>query len=193
MDNNARDPESRWPNDSDRMFVESAWAHDARLTCDPSERFYRLPMGFKRAADILIERANADPCDRQNVIYAALYCYRQSIELYLKRMIDEFGPGAQNTHDLKVLWDRFMEVIHDRTPQDSIGLEAARRLVGEMHDADRKSDGFRFPAARDGAPFPFGDRGVDLVNLFDVMAGLENFFECVYMDYQNWTSAYGTT
>jgi hypothetical protein len=44
-----------------------------------------------------------------------------------------------------------------------------------------------------GTPFPFGDRGIDPVNLSDVMAGLENFFECVYMDYQNWTSAHGPT
>jgi hypothetical protein len=38
-----------------------------------------------------------------------------------------------------------------------------------------------------------GNRGIDSVNLSDIMAGLLNFFECVYMDYQNWTSSHGQT
>jgi hypothetical protein len=54
-----------------------------------------------------------------------------------------------------------------------------------MHQADQKSDGFRFPAGRDGSPFDFGDRSVDLDNLREVMQGLENFFECVYLDFTN--------
>ena len=57
-------------------------------------------------ADLLIERAAADVSDRANVIYAALFCYRQSIELFLKRLIDEFDVKAyrhNNTYDLRVL------------------------------------------------------------------------------------------
>jgi hypothetical protein len=181
----ADEPDARWPRHGDRLFVGASWASDAHLVRDPRERFYRLPMGYKRAADLLIERAAADVSDRANVIYAALFCYRQSIELFLKRLIDEFGAKAHrhnNTHDLRVLWDRFMEIVKARGREGTVGLVAAKSLVMEMHGADQKSDGFRFPTNVAGLPFAFGDQGIDLSNLYEVMAGLENLFESAYLD-----------
>ncbi|MDB5352828.1 MAG: hypothetical protein JWN86_4075 [Planctomycetota bacterium] len=176
--------ESPWPKDDDRLFLESAWAYDAHVVIDPGERFYRMPKGYKRAADILIEQAASNLADRSNVIYAALFCYRQSIELYLKKIIDMFGDGKvyspKNTHKLSILWERFGCIVNERGGSESIGLNAAQKLVAEMHEADQQSDGFRFPTTRDNEPFAFGDRGIDLENLRRVMQGLDNFFECAY-------------
>ena len=180
------DFESRWPKDGDRLFIELAWAYDAHVVRDPAERFYRMPMGYKRAGDILIDQASADVIDRRNVIYAALFCYRQSIELFLKSLIEAFGNGKvfspKNTHELIPLWERFMSILDEHENAKSIGQSAAQRLVAEMHEADQRSDGFRFPTDPDGAPFAFGDRGVDLANIREVMQGLVNFFECAYLD-----------
>lgn len=75
-----------------------------------------------------------------------------------------------------------MCILNERGRAESVGLSAAQRLVAEMHEADQRSDGFRFPTARDGAPFAFGDRGIDLAHLREVMQGLVNFFECAYLD-----------
>jgi hypothetical protein len=121
-------------------------------------------------------------------VYAALFCYRQSIELFLKGLVSEFSTETHKqkpTHDLDILWDRFAEVVRARDRQEAIGLSAAHALVKEMHDADAKSDGFRFPTDINGAPFSFGDRGIDLANLREVMRGLQNFFECVYLDFEH--------
>lgn len=182
----AEDFEASWPKDGDRLFVEFALAYDAPVVRDPRERFYRMPMGYKRAGDILIDQAATVVVDRCNIIYAALFCYRQSIELFLKRLIEEFGNGKvyspKNTHELSRLWERFMCIVNERASSESLGLSAAQKLVAEMHEADQKSDGFRFPTGRDGSPFVFGDRGIDLDNVRKVMQGLENFFECVYLD-----------
>lgn len=181
------DFETRWPQEGDRLFVESKWAYDAHIICDPEERFYRMPMGFKRAGDILVDQAATAVVHRANVIYPALFCYRQSIELHLKRLIEEFGQGTvasqKNTHDLSILWERFMHIANERRASESIGLSAAQRLVHEMDSADKKSDGFRFPTGTDGKPFLFGGRGIDLDNLREVMQGLENFFECIYLEF----------
>ena len=183
------DPELRWPQMGDRLFVESSWAYDARVIGDPKERFYRMPMGYKRAGDLLIDRAAADVVDRSNIIYAALFCYRQSIELYLKQLIDEFGKEKKffpkNTHDLSQLWERFVCVANEMGGCESIGFNEAQKLVDELHDADQKSDGFRFPADKRGEPFFSGDKGIDLNNMREVMQGLENFFECFYLDWSN--------
>lgn len=180
--------DTRWPRDSDRLFVEQSWARDAQIVSDPKERFYRMPMGYMRAADLLVEHAMNDIVDRKNVVYAALFCYRQAIELFLKSLLVEFSTAADQqkpTHDLDILWDRFAEVVRSRDRQETIGLSAARSLVKEMHVADERSDGFRFPADNKGVPFSFGDRGVDLANLREVMRGLQNFFECAHLDFEH--------
>ena len=181
------DFESRWPKVGDVFFVESSWAYDAHVVRDPSERFYRMPKGYKRAGDILIDQAATNQDDRSNVIYAALFCYRQAIELFMKKLIETFGNGKayspMNTHELNTLWERFMCVVNERGRSDSIGLFEVGKLVAEMHEADQKSDGFRYPTDRTGSPFAFGDQGIDLGNLREVMQGLANFFECVYLDF----------
>jgi hypothetical protein len=179
------DFESRLPRDGDCLLKESTWAFDAQVVSDPAERFYRMPMGYKRAGDLLIDQAMTNVVDRSNVIYPALFCYRQSIELSLKRMVAEFGFGRvytpRNTHNLIVLWDRFMDVVRDCGMGGSFGLPAAKELVIEMHAADEGSDGFRFPTDRNGAPFCLGDGGIDLDNLREVMDALVNLLECAYM------------
>ena len=183
------DFESRWPKDGDRLFIDSARVYDAHVVRDPGERFYRMPMGYKRAGDILIDQAIMDVVDRANVIYAALFCYRQSIELFLKKLIDTFGNGKvyspKITHELSDLWERFMCIVNERGSEETIGLSAAQSLVAEMHEADKKSDGFRFPTDTRDAPFAFGDRGIDLANVREVMQGLVNFFEGVYLAFSH--------
>jgi hypothetical protein len=182
---NVDDFESRLPKDGDSLFRESAWAYDAHIVRDPAERFYRMPMGYKRAGDLLIDQAAVNVVDRANVIYPALFCYRQSIELSLKRFVEEFGGGREDPsrtqHKLRALWDSFMQIATDRGMGNSIELLAARKLVTELNDADERSDGFRFPSDGKGNAFRFGDQGIDLDNLREVMQGLDNFFECTYM------------
>lgn len=183
----AEDYDLRWPKEGDRLFVGSAWAYDAHIVRDPKERFYRMPMGYKRAGDILINQAAADVVDRANIIYAALFCYRQSIELFLKSLIEEFGKGKvyspKNTHDLNLLWERFMCIDNERGRSEQIDLSTVQKLIAEMHNADQKSDTFRFPADGNNTPFDFGDKGIDLNNVREVMQGLVNFFECAYLDF----------
>lgn len=177
------------PVNGDRLFVPSSWAYDAHMVSDPRERFYRLPMGYKRAGDILIDQANANVIDRKNIIYSAIFCYRQAVELFLKSLIDEFGGGKvyapKQTHDLNRLWERFMCIANERRATDLEGLAAAQRLVSEFQNADERSDGFRFPTDYKNAPFEFGDKSIDMDNLRRVMQALANFFECVDLTFQH--------
>jgi hypothetical protein len=188
-DEEDEDLELRWPREGDHMFVEAEAPSDARVAGDPAERFYRMPMGYKRAGDILLDHIKSDLADRGNVIYPALFCYRQSIELFLKKIVDEFGSddlrSQKKTHDLCLLWKQFMQVIAERGRADSVGLDTVEKLVREMNGADEKSDAFRFATDMKGTPFPSGDRGIDLMALREAMQGLQNFFECCYLAYQH--------
>jgi hypothetical protein len=180
--------ELRWPKDGDRLFIE-ANRSGARVTGSPPERFYRMPMGYKRAGDILVERAMGDLADRPNLIYPALFCYRQSIELFLKQIVERFCPedlrAQKKTHNLDVLWLRFIQVVRNRGGADSVGFESAAKLVHEMNVADEKADAFRFPTDMTDLPFQFGDRALNPSALREAMQALQNFFECCYMAYEN--------
>lgn len=178
-------PKTRWPTGEDHLFREGLRAYDAPVTSHVGEREYRLPMGYKRAADLLLERAAGDPSDRRNVIYPALFCYRQSIELFLKQLI-RFGNGEYpRGHRLDELWKRFIRVARDRGLGDSMGITAAGTLVLELHAADERSDGFRYPVDRNGHAFVFSDRCIDIDNLLDIMDRLTNFLECAAMAFSH--------
>src|ERR1700722_7320863 len=66
------DLEDRWPQEGDRLFIETNGACDAHVVRAPKERRFRMPRGYKRAGDILIEQAGSDLIDRRNTIYPAL-------------------------------------------------------------------------------------------------------------------------
>jgi HEPN domain-containing protein len=174
--------ETRWPTDEDRLFREGHPAYDAPVTSHVGEREYRLPMAYKRAGDLLLERNAEDPVDRRNVICPALFCYRQSIELFLKKLV-RLGKGEHpHGHRLNELWQSFMRVSRDRGFGDSMGITAAEALILELHAADERSDGFRYPVDGKGHPFASSDRRIDVDNLLDVMTGLTSFLECAAME-----------
>ena len=68
----------RLPAAGDRLFVRG---RDLFLAKEVDERNYRLLQGYKRAGDILIQRALADPYDRDNLVFPAIFNYRHYIEL----------------------------------------------------------------------------------------------------------------
>jgi hypothetical protein len=177
--------DDKWPKDGDQLFKLVRWPDGAPVVTDPAERRYRLPKGYKRAGDLLIQHAADGILDGRFLIYTVLYCYRHSIELFLKVLLWDFGSGNVNSHNLEKLWDAFMVIVEDRHDTESVGLSAAEKLVKEMHAADIRADGFRFPADTKDQPFAFGDNSIDLDNLRRVMSGLVNFFECVDLQ---WTA-----
>ena len=176
--------EERWPKDSDRLFDSGSPHVSAHVLADPAERFYRMPQGYLRAGDLLVEHALVDLVDGRNILYPALFCYRHAVELYLKQLIEDFGlqqVKRRANHRLLDLWKDFKAILQERGYADSLGVAAVEALIQEMDRADSRSDGFRYPTARDGNPFAFGDRDVDLERLRDSMHAIQNFLECAHM------------
>ena len=169
---NADDMATRWPQEDDRFFEDTGLAKDTFLAGDSGERSYRLPKGYKLAGDVLLERIAAGSVEESNLFYPALFCYRQSLELFLKTTLGRFGKRAKNTHNLKSLWEAFLEMCKERGQEQADGLAAAEKLVLEMHEADQRSDAFRFPTDASGAPFAFGDRRLDMGRLTETIQGL---------------------
>jgi hypothetical protein len=177
------DLDTCWPRDGDSLFPKTERAIDTFIAGRAAERFYRLPKGYKAAGDILTEQISAGNIHEANLIFPALFCYRQSLELFLKSILERFGQGTRNTHDLKYLWDEYKRLVDERGHANTDGLEAAAKLVTEMHAADRRSDAFRFATDSSGGSFDFGDRRLDVVRLREAMQALQNFFECCYLSF----------
>lgn len=181
--------EARLPKAGDRLFIQSSWAFDSHITPHPDERFYRLPMGYKRAGDILVEQAISNLTDRPNIIYAAIYCYRLAVELHLKRLIHTLHNSKQSKlkagHNLIKLWKTFFELLKAHNMSDVCNIQAVQSLVIEMHIADKNSDGFRYPADHSDIPFNLCPTSIDLENLQHAMLNLDDFFENIYFGLSN--------
>jgi hypothetical protein len=136
----------RLPEAGDRLFGPG---RDSFFAKEINERKYRLLEGYKRAGDILIENAFADPYDRDNLIFPAIFNFRHYIELALKAIIEEHGPFAgvsieQKNHKLLELWQLFLGIAaafgYDCSEATVV---AVGRCVDEFATVDAGSTAFR--------------------------------------------------
>ena len=94
------------------------------------------------------------------------------------------GINYQKDHDLNKLWENFVEVIAWHYDQDVFDdtFNVGHRCVQEIENFDKNSYSFRYSADKRNRIVEFPLAGLDLVNLHDVMNGIQNFFECISMD-----------
>ena len=174
----------RWPGTEDRLFVSSRAFTPAQ---SPDERLYRLTRGYKRAGDLLVEKALGNPADQRNLIYPIVFCYRHYIQLALKGVIEDHGPvlGIYHgkDHNLKELWELFEKICQAHSRGDSDGLATVAACIHELAEVDSGSFSFRYARTKKGEPITLPKDGFDLITLHDVMNGIENFFECADLDF----------
>ena len=177
-----------WPKLNDKAFVEARPFHGAWIAKRSDERLFRMIKGFHEAGDLLVSESKAEPRRALDLIYPAIFAYRQSLELQLKYLLVEFGPVAGEipdfrTHDVKALWSKCKRVVvffeRDFEPNDDEGFRAAEAQIAEFDAVDPGSDAFRFAHDTKGRPVRLLLSEVDLANLRKVMANLHNFLECV--------------
>jgi hypothetical protein len=176
----------RWPKAGDRLLSPG---RDSFLAEGAAERNYRLLRGYKRAGDILIQSALAERCDRDSLIFPALFNYRHYIELALKAIIEDHGAfagvslGSKN-HKLPELWQLVLKVAA-AFGDDCSDAVAVGRCIDEFSTVDASSTAFRYACNLDGSTPTLPSDGLDLVRLHDVMNGIENFFECADLDFSH--------
>jgi hypothetical protein len=92
---------SMWPSPREALFVETHPFRGAWAASQSDERLYRMIQGFRDAGDLLAAEGAADPNRAQNLLYPAIFNYRQSIELHLKYILMAYGPLAGEKPDFK--------------------------------------------------------------------------------------------
>ena len=172
----------RWPKVGDRLLSPD---HRVYLAETEGERNYRLLRGYKRAGDVLVEQALSDRANLLNLIFPALFNYRHYIELALKAIIAEHGASVgirlgKLDHKLLDIWALFLKVVaafgHDKSDEATV---AVGNCIAEIDHVDSGATAFRYAQNLKGNILELPKDGLDLVQLRDVMNGIENFFEAV--------------
>lgn len=184
--------EPRWPKVGDRLFATAnQWWQNATVDHSTFSRMVMMESGFKEAGDILVEKARGDNYYTSVFIYPILFCYRHSLELALKYIINQYGRAAgirSNTveHDLVRLWPDCRVVIEFYHPDnDDPALEAVEACIAEFAKIDPGSDAFRYPTNAKGQSITINLPPIDLFQLRDTMEAIHNFFTGVdgYIDH----------
>jgi hypothetical protein len=173
-----------WPRRGMRAFIETRPFGGAWLARRADERMYRMIKGFRAAGDLLIAECKAEPERAQNLIYPALFAYRQAMELRLKSILIEFGEKPKfSTHDLVDLWARCRRVIgrfeSQLSAQDFETIEAAEAQIAEFDAVDPGSDAFRFVHDTRGDLIKLKLSEIDIDSLRRAMGSLLEFLNCV--------------
>ena len=174
-----------WPKIGDKLFSPDQPAYGAFLAGHSGERLHHLTEGYKLAADLLVEQAEAEVWRRRKLVYPIVFCYRHFLELTLKAMLKEYGSMGSTTpnwshHRLQDLWRDFRTLITslDGDHQDEQGTEAVEQCIAEFAKIDPFSETFRYPTRRKGQPFAVPYEMIDLLQLRDTMQAIENYFMC---------------
>jgi hypothetical protein len=159
------------------LFKEAGALVPTLEVYDPKLRRGAQAVGYREAAetliDVIIEQQY--PTSR-TLLHPLLFLYRHSVELRLKRLIEEYGPSGRPStrHELRILWPACKEIIARYTTGTEI--DKAGKLIEELGDADDSSQTFRYARTKQGNPIEIPFEVVDLVNLRKQMNDLDTFF-----------------
>lgn len=184
-------PQPRWPKKGDRAFVPSVSPSDrAKLEAFvlPSEGMYAA--GFQRAADMIVDAAQCDEANPDDLFFPVAYLYRHHLELMLKELVRlgrRLGSlheceGILGKHNLRSLWNKAKQLIKEVWPDSpDDDLRAAEQLVLEFHEHDPSGQTFRYARDKAGAShMKDGPDRVDLVNLRETVGAVSNFLDAAY-------------
>jgi hypothetical protein len=134
-------------------------------------------LGYKEAADRLVEQFEAKRRHQDLLVYPIVYLYRHYLEVAIKGLIRQ----AQNLlgdrveipakHTIADLWTTCSALLERVSPGDS--LEEQRqigRLLREFATVDPASTAFRYPVDTKGNQSLPGIRHIDLPHVRDVIA-----------------------
>lgn len=149
-----------------------------------NERWVAYADGYKKAADILVERVIQAASDQDFLVYPICFHYRQYLELRLKGMIavghQLRGTRGQlpNHHDIAKLWKQARAVLEGVWPEEpKSDLDNTEAYIHQFVEVDPRSEAFRYPFYKDGKETLSGLAGINLRNLLEIMGKLADLLD----------------
>lgn len=135
----------------DNLFIESNDMQDAMLNTTKVFNDILVTNGYISAAILLMDLIKhfKSNLSKDSYIYPALFCFRQYLELTMKKSILYYrnwntksyeGESNFKTHNLDDLWKKLKKHI---TPID-LEVEAIEQLIHELNEIDNDGVTFRY-------------------------------------------------
>jgi hypothetical protein len=161
----SRGDEGNWHNVAQLMHRMSDAGWGSRWT------LYSL--GYKEAADRLVESVNAGEGRQDMLVYPIVFLYRHYLELSIKELTRELwdlrgeADALVHDHQLMAMWSKLFELVDAQWPSPNALVHepdrtAALEVIRAFTEHDRTGDAFRYPVFRDGTGTL---RKVDEVNI----------------------------
>ena len=173
----------RWPKAGDKLFTTaSAWEGNAYIDRHGHGRLVMMMTGYKKGADLMVQRASDDRSDRDALVFPIIFNYRQYLELSLKYVIATYGRTVGvdpmwNTHSLTALWVSFVSVLDGYGAWEPAGADqVVGEIVAEFAKVDPRSFSYRYPVDTKGERLQLAHDEIDLVTLADVMQAIDGYF-----------------
>jgi len=183
-------PELKWPKAGDGAFREAKPPICVLQLCafvTPSDATYTL--GFRLAADAVIEKARQESTQPDLLLIPVAYLYRHYLELMLKNLVHMGVKGnlivvsdnRLTRHDLGKLWQSAKEMVEAFWPASpSDDLNAVEQVIREFHHFDPDGQSLRYAYNKSGNANLSGvPAWIDLDVLQSTMKAVANFLEAV--------------
>lgn len=181
-------PEMNWPKPGDVAFREAKPPILPLQLCafvTPSNATYTI--GFRLAADALINKARQDNTPPDLLFIPVAYLYRHYLELMLKDLVRMGVKGNSivvtdkrlTQHDLERLWQSAREMIEAFWPASpSDDVNAVEQVIHEFHHFDPDGQALRYAHDKSGnANLSTVPAWIDLDSLQTTMKAVANFLE----------------
>lgn len=176
--------DANWPRKGDKLFGPGEdWKSNALLE-QWAQGFSLYAEGYKKGADIIVEKVRETGWEQDYLVYPVCFLYRQYIELRLKELIDlgrrlyKGSEGFPEIHKLEDLWCECRPLLEQAFPEgDNEDLDVIEGCIKEFVSVDPLSQSFRYPRDKKGTPSLRGLRQINLKNVSDVMKRLAGLLD----------------
>lgn len=132
--------------------------------------------GYKRAATLTVNQVLKKRSFQDFLVYPICFLYRNYLEVRLKELIGSglaLSSRAANVagynHNLQELWKDARDLIKECLDPSEDILDSIGGYIGQFHQVDCSSDGFRYPVDTTGNPNLRDLHQIDLGTLKKVM------------------------
>jgi len=143
-------------------------------------------LGFKRSADIVVERLQISTVHLDSLVYPICFQYRQYLELRLKEIIKsgrellENSDNVPATHNLVHLWKDARGLIRRIfTQEDESPLMVIDSVVVQFSEMDAGSFSFRYPVDKMNNPSLPDVKYINVVDLKFEIDKSESILEAI--------------
>jgi HEPN domain-containing protein len=175
---------------SELFKADEDWWHNACLNFTRND-WDLYAVGYKKAADMLIEQIVADNnssrASLDTIIYPIVFLYRQYLELRLKQLIIEYhklddrNVDLPKTHKLDMLWSTARNLIEEIDTENASNsadmFHEVELLIEQFSAIDPSSTGFRYPVDKNNNLSLPGLHHINVRHLYTIVENTSSILE----------------